>query len=147
MRREEGVRIIISLIAIFLLCGDCFAQVYLEREFEFIKELKKKGEKRLSFGKEMESEFFFDEGLTFLNHGSFGATPRSILYQEFDYQIAMEHDTMRWMNHKRIPLLNETRTKVAQYISADPEVPFSLPPFFPSIIILFSYSTSLNKIY
>lgn len=74
-----------------------------------------------SFGKDMREEFFFSPGLVFLNHGSFGATPKSILYKEFDYQIQMERNTMNWMNRERVPLLNECRKQIAEYSGARSE--------------------------
>ena len=71
-----------------------------------------------AFGKDMRSEFYFDEGLIFLNHGSFGATPKMILDHEFSLQIQMERNTMNWMKRTRIPLLDENRHGIAQYANA-----------------------------
>lgn len=74
-----------------------------------------------AFGAAMREEFLLTPGLVFLNHGSYGATPREVLMEEFQYQIDMERNTLDWMTRKRLPLIEETRTQIAAYSNADKE--------------------------
>jgi isopenicillin-N epimerase len=49
------------------------------------------------FGAGLRSHFWLDERLCFLNHGSFGACPKSVLEAQTAWRIRMEQDPIRFM--------------------------------------------------
>jgi isopenicillin-N epimerase len=51
------------------------------------------------FGAGLRSLFWLDERLCFLNHGSFGACPKSVLEAQTAWRIRMEQDPIRFMVH------------------------------------------------
>ncbi len=61
-----------------------------------------------------------DPGCTFLNHGSFGATPRSVLERQQDLRAEMERNPLRFLLDAAPPLIERSRGVVAGLIGADP---------------------------
>jgi isopenicillin-N epimerase len=49
------------------------------------------------FGAQLRSHFWLDERLCFLNHGSFGACPKSVLEAQTAWRIRMEQDPIHFM--------------------------------------------------
>ena len=66
----------------------------------------------------LRDDFLLEENLVFLNHGSFGATPRRVLEAEFELAVQMERDPMEWMNTKRVPMQEHVQQLIAEYIGA-----------------------------
>jgi isopenicillin-N epimerase len=61
-----------------------------------------------------------DPAATFLNHGSFGATPRSVLAAQARWRDEMERQPVLFLA-RRLPALMETvRARVAAFLHADP---------------------------
>lgn len=69
----------------------------------------------------MSSEHRLDPSWTFLNHGSFGSTPRPLLDLQTRWREEMEAQPVLFL-HRRLPgLLDEQRAVVAPFLGADPE--------------------------
>jgi isopenicillin-N epimerase len=60
-----------------------------------------------------------DPAITFLNHGSFGATPRVVLDQQTALRAQMEHEPVRFFVRELEPLLDEARRTLASFLGAD----------------------------
>lgn len=65
--------------------------------------------------------FQLDPDVVFLNHGSFGATPRPVfdVYQEWQRRI--ERQPVRFFQEEASPALRTARTALAAYVGARPE--------------------------
>ena len=61
-----------------------------------------------------------DPSIDFLNHGSFGATPKTVLKAQRDWIDALERDPIRFLAPERelIPKLDEVRERVASLVNA-----------------------------
>jgi isopenicillin-N epimerase len=59
--------------------------------------------------------------IVFLNHGSFGATPRVVLDVQQQYRAQMEREPVRFLTRELEPLLDAARRDVAKFVGADPE--------------------------
>jgi isopenicillin-N epimerase len=62
-----------------------------------------------------------DPGLAYLNHGSFGATPVSVLAEQQRLRTAMERNPVGFLAHQVPELLDAVRTEVAAFLGADRE--------------------------
>ena len=69
----------------------------------------------------MKELWLLDPEITFLNHGSFGATPRAILEKQIEYRRQLEREPVRFMVRELEPLLDAARAELASFIGADPE--------------------------
>ncbi|HVR41062.1 MAG TPA: aminotransferase class V-fold PLP-dependent enzyme [Thermoanaerobaculia bacterium] len=69
----------------------------------------------------MKQHWTLDPDITFLNHGSFGATPRAILEKQNAFRAQMEREPVRFFVRELEPLLDDARREVAQFIGADAE--------------------------
>jgi isopenicillin-N epimerase len=67
----------------------------------------------------IKQHWLLDPGITFLNHGSFGATPRRVLAKQREYQEQLEREPVRFLVRELEPLLDATREAVAQFVGAD----------------------------
>ncbi len=65
----------------------------------------------------MKKHFLLDPEITFLNHGSFGACPKPVfdVYQE--WQRELENQPVEFLGRRAIPLLAESREKLAAYLN------------------------------
>jgi isopenicillin-N epimerase len=61
-----------------------------------------------------------DPGITFLNHGAFGATPRVVLERQSELRARLEREPVRFFVRELEPLLDESRRALAEFIGADP---------------------------
>jgi isopenicillin-N epimerase len=61
-----------------------------------------------------------DSAITFLNHGSFGATPRVVLEKQNELRAQMEREPVRFFVRELEPLLDAARSELAEFIGADP---------------------------
>jgi isopenicillin-N epimerase len=64
--------------------------------------------------------FLLEPGVTFLNHGSFGATPRAVFEAYQGWQRRLERQPVRFFRDELSGLLAEARGKLAAYLSASP---------------------------
>jgi isopenicillin-N epimerase len=62
-----------------------------------------------------------DPSVTFLNHGSFGACPRTVLEAQQRLRDQLEHEPLRFFGREWEPLLDKARKKLAEFVGADAE--------------------------
>ncbi len=62
-----------------------------------------------------------EPGLTFLNHGSFGATPSVVLARQVELRGRMERDPIRFLDTELPGRLALAREHVAAFLNADPQ--------------------------
>ncbi len=62
-----------------------------------------------------------DPGVTFLNHGSFGATPRPVLEAQAAWRDRMEREPVVFFAHDLEPALDAVRAALATFVHADPD--------------------------
>jgi isopenicillin-N epimerase len=75
-------------------------------------------EGRMKFGKAIRSEWLLDEDVIFLNHGSFGACPRSVLGVQREWQERMEAEPVRFMTRELPPHLDLARAELAAFVGS-----------------------------
>jgi isopenicillin-N epimerase len=59
-----------------------------------------------------------EPGLDFLNHGSFGATPRVVLEAQESWRVRMEAEPVRFFAHDLEELLDAARAELATFVGA-----------------------------
>lgn len=67
------------------------------------------------------SEWMLDPALSFLNHGSFGATPRVLLEKQHMLQNEMEAEPVRFLEREIFTRLAEARRRLAAFVGARTE--------------------------
>lgn len=60
-----------------------------------------------------------DPAVRFLNHGSFGATPRAVLEAQSELRARLERQPVRFLVRELEPLLDAARAALADFIGAD----------------------------
>ena len=65
--------------------------------------------------------WILDSETCFLNHGSFGATPVSVLEEQSRLRNLIESDPVRFFERDYIPLMKGAVGKLSEFINADPE--------------------------
>ena len=61
-----------------------------------------------------------DPDVVFLNHGSFGACPRAVLEVQQRWCRQMEAEPVRFFMQEMLPLIDEARRRLAEFVGADP---------------------------
>ena len=61
----------------------------------------------------LREHFLLDPGLTFLNHGSFGACPREVLEAQWRWQLEMERNPVDFLGRRSAELLFRARSVLA----------------------------------
>ena len=69
----------------------------------------------------MKEHWLLDPSITFLNHGSFGATPRVVLAKQDEFRRRMEWEPVRFLVRELEPLLDEVRVDLARFVGASAE--------------------------
>lgn len=69
----------------------------------------------------MKQHWTLDPEIIFLNHGSFGATPRVVLQKQSELRAQMEREPVRFFVRALEPMLDEARAELAQFLGADPQ--------------------------
>ena len=73
----------------------------------------------------MPSEFAphwtLDPGTVFLNHGSFGATPRPVLAAQAEWRDRMEREPVAFFARDLEPAMDEARAALGAFVGADPD--------------------------
>ena len=64
----------------------------------------------------MKELFFIDPGIVFLNHGSFGATPRPVFETFLNWQMMMERQPVEFLGRQITSLLHTARERLANYL-------------------------------
>jgi isopenicillin-N epimerase len=70
--------------------------------------------------RKMKEHWLLERDITFLNHGSFGATPISVLAAQERYRQQMEREPVRFMTRELEPLLDAVREELATFVGARP---------------------------
>jgi isopenicillin-N epimerase len=68
----------------------------------------------------MKEHWLLDPSIAFLNHGSFGATPRAVLAKQTELRERMEREPVLFLARQIDSLLDEVRNELAQFLNADP---------------------------
>lgn len=68
----------------------------------------------------MKQHWTLDPDVTFLNHGSFGATPKPVLEAQSAFRAQLEREPVRFFNRELEPLLDEVRGTLGAFLGADP---------------------------
>ncbi|MBI3514969.1 MAG: aminotransferase class V-fold PLP-dependent enzyme [Proteobacteria bacterium] len=72
------------------------------------------------FGRAARAEFCLDEAVAFLNHGSFGATPRAVLAAQDRWRATMERQPVHFMGRLLPRALDAARAALGDFLGADP---------------------------
>lgn len=64
--------------------------------------------------------FHLDPEVAFLNHGSFGATPRAVLAEAQRWQVEMERQPVAFLQRRFLELMEGARRPLAAALNADP---------------------------
>jgi isopenicillin-N epimerase len=67
----------------------------------------------------MREHWLLDPEITFLNHGSYGATPIAVLAKQDEIRTQMEREPVRFMVRELEPLLDDARQTLADFLGAD----------------------------
>jgi isopenicillin-N epimerase len=65
--------------------------------------------------------FLLDPDVVFLNHGSYGAAPRSVFEAYQRYQRELERNPDEFLGRRFPELVDAARLRLAEYVGADPE--------------------------
>lgn len=65
-------------------------------------------------------DFVLDPDVVFLNHGSFGATPRPVLDAQTAWRARMEAEPVLFLDRQIHDLLDQSRIAAARFLRADP---------------------------
>lgn len=65
--------------------------------------------------------FLLDPNIVFLNHGSYGATPKPVFEAYQNWQRRLERQPVLFLGREYNSLMLEARTALGQYLNADPD--------------------------
>jgi isopenicillin-N epimerase len=68
----------------------------------------------------MKENWLLDPTIAFLNHGSFGATPKLVLAKQSEWRERMEREPVLFLARQIDELLEEVRQALAAFLNADP---------------------------
>lgn len=69
----------------------------------------------------MRDAWALDDSIHFLNHGSYGATPKVVLARQQALRAQLEAEPVRFMARELEPLLDAARARLAAFVGAAPE--------------------------
>lgn len=69
----------------------------------------------------MKEHWQLDPAITFLNHGSFGATPRVVLAKQDEWRARMEREPVLFLARELDGLLDAVRAELARFVGAEPD--------------------------
>lgn len=72
-------------------------------------------------GQSLHDLWSLDPGVTFLNHGSFGACPRAVLAAQEHLRARLEAEPVRFLVRELEPLLEAARAELARFLGARPD--------------------------
>lgn len=70
---------------------------------------------------DLASFWTLDPGVTFLNHGSFGACPRPVLAVQQELRERMEREPVLFLDRQLEAMMGEARARLGQWLGADPD--------------------------
>ena len=65
--------------------------------------------------------FLLDPGVVFLNHGSYGATPKPVFEDYQNWQRRLENQPVLFLGRELPNLMRESRAALGEYLNADPD--------------------------
>lgn len=71
--------------------------------------------------KDLRNYFLLDPEVVYLNHGSFGATPRPVFEQYQRWQRELERQPVEFLGRRALSLLSAAREKLAAYLKVAPD--------------------------
>ena len=66
----------------------------------------------------MKQHWTLDPSITFLNHGSFGATPKVVMAKQSELRARMEREPVLFLSRELEPLLDGVRREIAAFVGA-----------------------------
>lgn len=69
----------------------------------------------------LEKHFLLDPSVTFLNHGSFGATPRSVFKEYQRWQRELENQPVEFLGRRHNDLMRTSRAALGKYLGTSAE--------------------------
>jgi isopenicillin-N epimerase len=75
----------------------------------------------VSDGTDLRADFLLDESVTFLNHGSYGACPRTVFERYQEWQLELERQPVLFLSRRIERLLADARAVLGEYVGADPD--------------------------
>lgn len=66
----------------------------------------------------MRDAWALDDSIHFLNHGSYGATPKAVLAKQQELRARLESEPVRFMSRELEPLLDAARARLATFLGA-----------------------------
>lgn len=73
------------------------------------------------YGRALRHLFALEEGMVFLNHGAYGATPREILERQNEWRLRMEAQPPRFFMNELPDLVREAAAGLADFVRAAPD--------------------------
>src|SRR5688500_3762735 len=67
----------------------------------------------------LREQFLLDPSVTFLNHGSYGACPKSVFERYQAWQLELERQPVEFLGRRSKELMAEARAALAAYLGAD----------------------------
>jgi len=68
----------------------------------------------------MKENWLLEPGIRYLNHGSFGATPKVVLARQDELRFQLEREPVRFMVRELEPMLDDARRVLAEFVGASP---------------------------
>ncbi len=75
----------------------------------------------MQFGKSIKHHWLLEEDVIFLNHGSFGATPKVVLESQQQWRDHVELQPVRFMTQELTPEIRKAATVLANFVGAQGE--------------------------
>jgi isopenicillin-N epimerase len=66
----------------------------------------------------VKDHYLLDPDIIFLNHGSFGATPRAVMAAYWDWQVRLESQPVKFITYEMLPALQHARQILGDYLNA-----------------------------
>ena len=73
-----------------------------------------------NLGPGMRERFLLEPDMAFLNHGSFGASPKEVLAVQSDLRQRLETQPVRFMSRELPQRLADAAAALAQFVGAEP---------------------------
>ncbi len=64
----------------------------------------------------LRKHFLLDRSITFLNHGSFGATPKPVFYEFQNWQMELENQPVEFLGRRFTGLMADARAALGEYL-------------------------------
>ena len=69
--------------------------------------------------KTIKKHFYFEEDITYLNHGSFGACPKVIFEDYQNWQIKLENQPVQFLTNELYDALRKSRESLSAFLGCD----------------------------